>query len=161
MGRHKLLSMAIWMHRDTVARSWGPLSRHSSAAINSCFSIMHGPMSQGSVHNSLKLKMSQFFHGLHTHQTCHSLSMCERCSGSTAFSSSCRYSATSHSFWVVEQHSTINWLINSMRKMCHAAWGKMWSHQILTAFLIHTPTFFLKVFEPNICISVFPVNWKP
>ena len=33
----------------------------------SCFSmIMHGPMLQGSVHTSRKLKMSQFFHGLHT-----------------------------------------------------------------------------------------------
>ena len=48
-----------------------------SAAITSCFSmIMHGPMSQGSVHNSWKLKMSQFFHDLHTHQTCHPLSKC-------------------------------------------------------------------------------------
>ena len=39
--------------------------------------IMHGSMSQGSVHNSWKLKMSQFFHGLHTHQTCHPLRMFE------------------------------------------------------------------------------------
>ena len=30
-------------------------------------------MSQGSEHNSWKLKMSQFFHCLYTHQTCHSL----------------------------------------------------------------------------------------
>ena len=34
---------------------------------------MHG-MSQGSEYNSWKLKMSQFFHGLHTHKTCHPLS---------------------------------------------------------------------------------------
>ena len=32
-------------------------------------------MSQGSVHNSWKVKMSQFFHGLQTHQTCHPLSI--------------------------------------------------------------------------------------
>ena len=65
------------MHRDTVTRSRGPLSCHSSTAITSCFSmIMHSPMSQGSVHNSWKLRMSQFFHGLHTHHTCHPLSMC-------------------------------------------------------------------------------------
>ena len=63
------------MHRATVTRSWGPLLCHSSAAITSSFSmIMHGPMS---VHNSWKLKLSQFFHGLHTHQTCHPLSMFE------------------------------------------------------------------------------------
>ena len=32
-------------------------------------------MLQGSVHNSWKLKMSLFFHDLHTHQTCQPLSM--------------------------------------------------------------------------------------
>ncbi len=37
--------------------------------------IMHGPMLQGSVHNSWKLKTSQFLHGQHTHWTCHPLSM--------------------------------------------------------------------------------------
>ena len=65
------------MHRNTMTRSWGPLSCHSSADITSCFSMImhHGPMSQGSVHNSWRLKMSQFFHGLHTHQTCYRLSM--------------------------------------------------------------------------------------
>jgi hypothetical protein len=25
--------------------------------------------------------------------------------------------------------------------MCHASWGKWWSHQILTGFLIHAPNF--------------------
>jgi hypothetical protein len=84
MGRHKLrttntisiLSMAIWMHRDTVTRSWGPLSCHSTTASTSCFSvIMHSNMLQGSVHNSWKLNISQFFHGLHTHQTRHPFSV--------------------------------------------------------------------------------------
>ncbi len=32
---------------------------------------MHGPMLQGSVHNSWKPKTSQFLHGQHTHQACH------------------------------------------------------------------------------------------
>jgi hypothetical protein len=36
---------------------------------------MHGLKSQGSVNNSWKLKMSQFSHGLHIHQTYHQLSM--------------------------------------------------------------------------------------
>ena len=63
-------------YRDTVTRSWGPLSCHSSALINSCFSmITHSPVSQGSLHNSLKMKMSQFFHCLHARQTCHPLCM--------------------------------------------------------------------------------------
>ena len=37
--------------------------------------VMHGPVSQGSIHSSWKLKMSQFFLGLCTHQICHRLSM--------------------------------------------------------------------------------------
>ena len=64
------------MHRDIVTRSWGPLLCYSSAAITSCFiMIMHCRMSQGSVLNFWKLKMSQFFHGPHTHQICHPMSM--------------------------------------------------------------------------------------
>ncbi len=60
----------------SVTRSWGPLLGHSSTTITSCCSmIMHGPMLQGSVHNSWKLKTSQFLHGQHTHRTCHPLSM--------------------------------------------------------------------------------------
>ncbi len=71
-----ILLIAFWMHRDTVTRSWGPLLCHSSTTITSCCSmIMHGPMLQGSVHNSWKLKTSQFLHGQHTHRTCHPLSM--------------------------------------------------------------------------------------
>ncbi len=61
---------------DTVMRAWGPLLCHSSRTITSCCSmIMHGPMLQGSVYNSWKLKTSQFLHGQHTHWACHPLSM--------------------------------------------------------------------------------------
>ncbi len=71
-----ILLMAFWMHRATVTRSSGPLLCHSFTAITShCSMIMHGPMLQGSVHNSWKLKTSQFLHGQHTHRTCHPLSM--------------------------------------------------------------------------------------
>jgi hypothetical protein len=50
------------MHRDNLTISWSPLLSHSSTTITSCFSlIIHGPMSQGSLHNSWKLKMSHFF----------------------------------------------------------------------------------------------------
>ncbi len=49
---------------------------HSSTTITLCCSmIMHNPMLQGSVHNSWKLKTSQFLHGQHTHWTFHPLSM--------------------------------------------------------------------------------------
>ncbi len=71
-----ILLMAFWMHRDTVMRSWGPLLCHSSTTITSCCSmIMHGPMLQGSVHNSWKLKTFQFLHGQHIHRTYHPLRM--------------------------------------------------------------------------------------
>ncbi len=71
-----ILLMPFWIHRDTVTRSWGPLLCHSSTTITLCCSIiMHGPMLQGSVHNSWKLKTSQLLHGQQTHQTCHPLSM--------------------------------------------------------------------------------------
>ncbi len=83
MGRRMLWTMNTgafyWWHfecRDTVTRSWGPLLCHSSTTITSCCSmIMHSLMLQGSVHNSWKLKTSQFLHGQHTHRTCHPLSM--------------------------------------------------------------------------------------
>ncbi len=127
------------MHRDTVTRSWGPLLCHSSTTITSCCSmIMHGPMLQWSVHNSCKLKTSQFLHGQHTHRTCHPLSMF----GilwivvyTTACSSSWQYPATSHS-----QHSTgHNQLPDQLyaEEMCCTAWGKWWSHKILTDFRTH------------------------
>ncbi len=47
------------------------LSYRKTTTITSCCSmIMRGPMLQGSVHNSWKLKTSQFLHGQHTHRTC-------------------------------------------------------------------------------------------
>ena len=77
MCRHKLQTTStIPCYRWPFECTETPLSWHSSAAISSSLSmITHGPMSQISVHNSWKLKMSQFLHGLHNHQTCHTLSM--------------------------------------------------------------------------------------
>ena len=140
------LSMDIWMHIETVTKSWGPLLCHSSVAITSCFSMITcGSMSQGSVHNSWKLKMSQFFHGLHTHQTFHTLSMfgmfwIDRVS---QFLHTV-YSVTLHRHWRgVGQYSTgHNQQPDQLyaKEMCCGAWGKWWSHQIVTGFLIHNPT---------------------
>ena len=41
-----------------------------------------------------------------------------------------------------------------MKEMCHAAWGKWWSHQILTGFLIHASTFSKDICDQqwHICI---------
>ncbi len=113
-----ILLMAFWMHRDTVTRSWGPLLCPSSTTITSCcIMIMHGPMLQGSVHNSWKLKswkhpsscMASILTGHVTHWACLG------CSGSaytTGCSSSWQYPATSHSHWRgVDQHYTGHKLI--------------------------------------------------
>ncbi len=66
---------------------------------------------------------------------------CLGCSGSvytTACSSSCQYPATSHSHWRgVDQHPTgHNQQADQLyvKEMCCTAWGKWWSHQILTGF---------------------------
>ncbi len=125
-----ILLIAFWIHRATVTRSWGPLLSHSSTTITSCCSmIMHSPMLQGSVHNSWKLKTSQFLHGQHTHRTCHQLSM---------FGMLWINRATSHIYWRgVDQHSTgHNQQPDQLyaKEMCCTAWGKWWSHQKLTGF---------------------------
>ena len=113
--KRPLWNVQFCLHTDTVTRSWGPLMCHSSTTITSCCSmIMHGRMLQGSLHNSWKLKTSQFLHGQHTHQTCHHLSMFGKLwirhvydMYTTACSSSCQYPATSHSHWRgVDQHLT-------------------------------------------------------
>ncbi len=60
-------------YRDEILR---PIVVPFIYDITSCCSMMmHGPMLQASVHNSWKLKTSQFLHGQHTHRICHPLSM--------------------------------------------------------------------------------------
>ncbi len=138
-----LLLMAFWMHRDIVTRFWGPLLCHSSTTMTSCCSmIMHGPMLQGSVHNSWKLKTSQFLHGQHTHRTCHPLSMFgmlwigvydsvfQFLPISSNFSQPLNRSGpTSHRPLQPDQLY--------VKEMCCTVWGKWRSHQILTGFRTH------------------------
>ncbi len=55
-------------YRDEILR---PIAAHSSMTITSCCRMtMQGPILQGSVHNSWKLKTSQFLHGQHTLRIC-------------------------------------------------------------------------------------------
>ena len=93
--------MAIWLHRDTVKRSWGTLSCHSSATITSCFRmiIMHVSMIYTQVLEAGNVQvlpwpayspdMSPIEHLLR-----YSGSRC-----TTACSSSHQYPTTSHSNW--------------------------------------------------------------
>ena len=154
------------MHSDTGTRCWGPSACPSSAATTSCGSMtMHGPMSQGYVHNSWKTKKSQFFDGLHTHQTLNMFGILWIAVCDSVFQFLTKYPATSHSYWRVGgQHSTgHNQQPDQLyvKEMCPTAWGKWWSHQILTVFLIHAPTSFFKVSVTNRCIFVLPVMWNP
>ncbi len=130
----------VFSHRDTVTRSWGPLLCHSSTSITSCCSmIMHGPMLQASVHNSWKLKSSQFLHDQHTHRTCHPLSMFVMyvmlCIG--VYDSVLQFLPISSNFTQPLKRSGPT-LHNQqpdqlyVQEMCCTAWGKWWSHQILT-----------------------------
>ncbi len=137
----QILLMAFLMHRDTLTRSWGPLLCHSSTTITLCCSIiMHGPMLQGSVHNSCILT------GHVTHWACLG------CSGSaytTACSSSCQYPATSHSHWRgVDQHSTGHNQQPDQLYVCEGD-GKWWSHQILTGFRPQKPQYVEKNQRPT------------
>jgi hypothetical protein len=55
--------------------------------------------------------------------------------------------------WDNIPQTTINRLINSMKEMCRAAWGKWWSHQIVTGFQKKGQV----ISVTDRCISVFPV----
>ena len=137
-----ILLMAIWMHRHTVSKPWGPLSCHSSATIPSYFSmIMHGPMSQGSVHKSWKLKMSQFFHFLHTHQTCH------------------RFGIAIEEEWDNIPQGTINNLIKCMWRS--AAWGEwMVVAPDTDSFSYQRPYNLFKVSVTDKCIDLYSQSWN-
>ena len=136
-----ILLMAIWLHRDNVTRSWGPLSCHSSATITSY--IMSGHVARICTQFPETENVPIFLACILTRHVTHWA--CLGCSGSrcmTACFNSSRYPATSHSHRRgVGQHSTINSLINSMQRVCGTAWGKSWSHQIRTGFLTHAPTY--------------------
>ncbi|ROL49256.1 hypothetical protein DPX16_16871 [Anabarilius grahami] len=83
--------------------------------------IMHGPMLQGSVHNSWKLKTSQFLHGQHTHRTCHPLRMFEML-WISVYDSVFQFLPISSNFAQPLKRSgpTFHNLINSMRRRCVA-----------------------------------------
>ncbi len=125
-NKHRcILLMAFWMYRHTMTRSWGPLLCHSSTTITSCCSmIMHGPMLQGSVLNSWKLKTSQFLHGQHTHRTCHPLSIFGMLwigVNDSVFPANIQQPRTAiEEEWTNIPQATINNLTNSMRRRCVA-----------------------------------------
>ncbi len=133
-------------NRDTVTRSWGPLLCHSSTTITSwCSMIMHGPMFQGSLHNSWKLKTSQFLHGQHTHWTCHPLSMFGML-WIGVYDSVFQFLPISSNFAQPLKRSGQPDQLYA-KDMCCTAWGKWWSHQILTGFRTPPNTVKLHILE--------------
>ena len=150
------------MHRDTVTRSWGPLWCHSSAAM-----FQHGnarPQDTTICKKSWKLKQCQFFHGLHTHQTCHPLTMfgmlwIDMYGSVFQFPTNIQQLRTAiEEEWDNIPQATINSLINSMWRRCVALHETNSGHnRILSVFL---STLFSKVSVTNRCISAFPVMWN-
>ncbi len=139
-NKHRcILMMPFWMHRDTVTRSWAPLLCHSSTTITSCCSkIMHSPMLQGSVHNSWKLKTSQFLHDQHTHRTCHPASMFGIL-WIGVYDSVFQFLPISSNFTLPLKRSRPTFHNQQpdqlyAKEMCCTACGKWWSHQIQTVF---------------------------
>ncbi len=132
-----ILLMAFWMHRDNVMRSWGPLLCHSSTTVTSfCSMLMHGPMLQGSVHNSWKLKTSQFLHGQHSPD----MSPIEHVWDALDRRIRQRVPVPANipqlrtaieEEWTTGHNQQPDQLYE---KTCCIAWGKWWSHQILTGF---------------------------
>ena len=125
------------LHRDTVTRS---------AAITSCFiMIMHSPMLQGSVHNSWKLKLSPFFHGLHPHQTCRPLSMFGML-WIDVYDGVLHFPPISSNFAQPLKRSGTTFYkpqLTARSTPCEGDVSRC-MRQILTGFLIHAPTFFLR-----------------
>ncbi len=96
---------------------------------------MHGPMLQGSVRNSWKLKTSQFLHGQHTHWTCHPLSMFGML-WIGVYDSVFQFLPISSNFTQPLKRSGPTFhrpQSTTWSTLCEGD-GKWWSHQILTGF---------------------------
>ncbi len=122
------------MHRDTVTRSWGPLLCHHLMLQQD----NARPMLQGSVHNSWKLKTSQFLHGQHTHRTCHPLSMFGML-WIGVYGSLFQFLPISSNFTQPLKRSGPTFHNQQPdqlypKEMCCTGWSKGWSHQILNGF---------------------------
>ena len=139
IGRHKLqttntIALYQWQFEcsDTVMRSWGPLLCHSSTTWPA-----YSP------------DMSLIEHVWDALDRC----VKQRVPVPANIQQLC---IAIEEEWDNFPQATINSLINSMKEMCRAAWCKWWSHQILTGFLIHTPTF--KVYVTNRCSHVKSID---
>ena len=137
------------MHRDTVTRSWGPLSWHSSAAITSCFNmILHVarvctqfleaenvPVLPWPIYSPGMSPIKHVWDALDQHVQ----------QRAPVHANIKQHSHCSE----VGQHSTINSLISSMRRRCfglHDANGRHTRHWLV---LIHDPTLFLRYLWPT------------
>jgi hypothetical protein len=111
--------------------------------------------------------MSQFFHGLHTHQTCHPLSMfgmlwIDIYQRVPVPNNIQQLRTAIDEEWDNIPQVTIKSLINS-EEMCCSAW---WSHQILTGFLIHVSPLLIFIYicdqQMHICIPshVKSLDWS-
>ncbi len=108
-------------YRDEILRPIVlPFIHDHHLVVSCCSVIMHGPMLQGSVHNSWKLKTSQFLHGQHTHRTCHPLSMFGMLWIGVYDSVFQQLRTAIEDEWTNIPQATINNLVNSLRRRCVA-----------------------------------------
>ncbi len=100
----------------------------------------HHLMLQGSVHNSWKLKTSQFLHGQHTHRTCHPLSMFGML-WIGVYDSVFQFLPISSNFAQPLKRSgpTFHRSQSTTWSTLSEGDGKWWSHQILTGFWTPPP----------------------
>ncbi len=140
-----ILLMAFWMHRDTVTRSWGSLLCHSSTTITSCSKDLYTiPVSwkhpSSCLASILSPDMSPIEHVWDA--------LDRRIRQRVPVPANIQQQ---HSHWRgVDQHSTgHNQQPDQLyvKEMCCTAWGKWWSHQILTGFRTPPNTVKLHILE--------------
>lgn len=144
--------MALWRHRDSVTRSWGPLLCHCSTTVTSCCSMTHSPVFQGPPHGSRKPRTSQFLQGWKIDRTCLPSSLFGML-WIRVDDSVLQFLPISSNFpqpvkrTDIPQASISN-LINA-EEMCFAAWGNWWSNQILREIVAVLFVFSVTFAEPN------------
>ena len=133
------------MHKDTVTRSRGPLSCHSSASMSSCFQH-DNERPRGSICiQFLDAENVPVLLGLYTHHTSPIEHVWDALDKRVV-------QTTLHSHWRgVGQHSTCqNQQPDQLyaKEICRVPWGKCWSPQLPTGFpflfsvvIIASPTF--------------------
>ncbi len=118
-----ILLMAFRMHRDTVMRSWGPLLCHSSTTITSC--LQHDNPRPHVARISTQFLEAENIPVLAWPAYSADMSHIEHIWDALDWRILKRSGSTFHNQQPDQLYA---------KEMCCTAWGKWWSHQILTGF---------------------------